>query len=83
VQLRFRFPSYDGGGWVTELNASDGSWIRTLSNNRWPRTLLHGCVFGILSARSYRFINPSVTAAVGSHVWIPDGRTSITVLTDH
>jgi len=70
------------GGSVTELNASDGSWIRTLSNNRWPRTLLHGCVFGILSGGSYRFINPSVIAAVGSHVWIPDGRTSITVLTD-
>ena len=30
-----------------------------------------------------RVINPSVIAAVGSHVWIPDGRTSITVLTDH
>jgi hypothetical protein len=71
-----------GDGSVTELNASDGSWIRTLSNGRWPRTLLHGCVFGILSAGSYRFINPSVIAAVGSHVWIPDGRTSITVLTD-
>jgi hypothetical protein len=70
------------GGSVTELNASDGSWVRTLSNSRWPRTLLHGCVFGILSAGSYRFINPSVIAAVGSHVWIPDGRASITVLTD-
>ena len=27
--------SYDGGGWVTELNASDGSWIRTLSGPRY------------------------------------------------
>ena len=70
------------GGSVTELNASDGSWVRTLSNSRWPWTLLHGGVYGILSAGSYRFINPSVIAAVGSHVWIPDGRTSITVLTD-
>jgi hypothetical protein len=70
------------GGSVTELNASDGSWIRTLSNDSWPRTLLHGCVFGILSSGSYRFTNPSVITAVGSHVWIPDGRTSITVLTD-
>ncbi len=67
---------------VTELNASDGSWVRTLSDGRWPRTLLHGCVFGILSGGSYRLSNPSVIAAVGSHVWIPDGRTSVTVVTD-
>jgi hypothetical protein len=70
------------GGSVTELNTSDGSWVRTLSNDSWPRTVLHGCVFGVLSTARYRFTNPSVIAAVGSRIWIPDGRTSITVVSD-
>lgn len=71
-----------GAGSVLELNASNGSWVRTLSNAGWPRSLLHGCLFGALSAGRYRFSNPSVIAAVGSHISIPDGRSSVTVVSD-
>jgi len=73
----------NGGGSVTELNASDGGWIRTLSNDGWIQTLAHGgCIRGIVTGGSYRFTNPSTIAAVGTRIWVVDGEGSITVLTD-
>jgi hypothetical protein len=70
------------GGSVTEMNVGDGTWARTLRSSAgiWP--MLHGCIFGAFGNGNYRFSNPSVLAAVGSHIWIFDGNGSITVLAD-
>jgi hypothetical protein len=58
------------GGSLTELNAADRSWIRTLSSGTWVQSLLAGCVPGVLDGGGYRFSNPSLIAAVGTHIWV-------------
>ena len=51
---------------MTELNASDGSWIRTLSNTTDSR---------------YTFSDPYGVAFDGSHIWVANyGNDSVTEL---
>jgi len=69
------------GGSVTELNASNGSWIQTLSEGTWIQSLLRGCIPGVLASGSYHFSNPGLVAAVGTHIWVC-GRDGVRVLTD-
>jgi hypothetical protein len=69
------------GGSVTELNASNGSWIRTLSDGTWIQSLLRGCVPGVLASGSYHFSNPGLIAAVGTHIWV-FGSDGVRMLTD-
>jgi hypothetical protein len=69
------------GGSVTELNASDGSWIQTLSDGTWIQSLLRGCIPGVLASGSYHFSNPGLIAAVGSRIWV-FGSDGVRVLTD-
>ncbi|MGI8447484.1 MAG: hypothetical protein ACR2MP_09965 [Streptosporangiaceae bacterium] len=54
---------YGDGGPVTELDATNGGWIRTLTGSTWIRSLLDGCLPGIVSTGRYRFVNPSLAAA--------------------
>src|SRR5512140_1103971 len=37
----------NGSGSVTELNASNGGWIQTLSDGTWVQSLLRGCMPGV------------------------------------
>ena len=69
-----------GGGSVTELNASNGSWIQTLSDGTWIHSLLGGCIPGVLASGGYHFSNPGLIAAVGTHIWV-FGSNGVTVLT--
>jgi hypothetical protein len=69
------------GGSVTELNASNGGWIQTLSDGTWIQSLLRGCIPGVLASGGYHFSNPGLVAAVGTHIWV-FGRDRVRVLTD-
>lgn len=68
-------------GSVTELNASNGGWIHTLSDGTWIQSLLRGCVPGVLASGGYHFTSPVLVAAVGAHIWV-FGRDGVRVLTD-
>ncbi len=65
---------------MTELNASNGSWIQTLSDGTWIQSLLGGCIPGVLASGGYHFSNPGLIAAVGPHIWV-FGSNGVTVLT--
>jgi hypothetical protein len=68
------------GGSMTELNASNGSWIQALSDGTWIQSLLGGCIPGVLASGGYHFSNPGLIAAVGTRIWV-FGRNGVTVLT--
>ena len=51
-----------GGGSVTELDASNGSWIQTLSDGTWIHSLLGGCIPGVLAAGRGRGVSPGRSA---------------------
>ena len=69
-----------GGGSVTEINADDGSPVRTLSTDggsfgpwldgSWVRNVLRG---------SYAFGNPSAIAVSDGRVWVGND-SSVTVI---
>ena len=69
------------GGSVTELDASNGRWIQTLSDGTWIQSLLRGCIPGVLASGGYHFSNPGLVAAVGPRIWV-FGRDGVRVLTD-
>ena len=69
------------GGSVTELDASNGGWIQTLSDGTWIQSLLRGCIPGVLAIGGYHFTSPGLVAAVGTHIWV-FGRDGVRVLTD-
>jgi hypothetical protein len=71
--------SFAGG--VTELDARDGSWIRTLPGGSWIQSLLRGCIPGVLPGGSYHLGKPGLIAAVGTHIWV-FGSDGIRVLTN-
>ena len=66
---------------VTELDASNGGWIQTLSDGTWIQSLLRGCIPGVLASGGYHFGSPGLIAAVGPHIWV-FGRDGARVLTD-
>ena len=65
------------GGSVTELRASDGQWIQTLSADSWFQSLLNNSCTHYLTTGGYPFFNPALIAAVGPRIWVFDGPPTI------